>query len=366
MGGWFPIACTNLEFMMNKRPQVSVVMPCFNCENYIEEAIESIMNQTLQNFELIIVDDNSGDNSLTIIERYLGDERVHLIRHHENLGISHSLNDGIRATRAEFIARMDADDISDTNRLKKQVDTIRKDSEIAVLGTGIKVINQSGDLVCYYSNPTEDSGIRKAFSITMPIWPGSQMWRKSMLLQSGLFDERVFVAGDMELLLRLCLVGKARNLASPLYIYRRHDSGISFGSRRNATSQSALVRKVFVLKQQHDQEGLKILYAAHADDFSISQVHKKALCPIENRYHYFLTIGLESLIYGNRIGARMNMNKAKEIHPIFLSTIILSTLVMIPPFIVSLLHKTYRLVKKYWYIVYSGNVSKYLDQKSFE
>jgi glycosyltransferase involved in cell wall biosynthesis len=113
-----------------QKPLVTVLMPVYNAEKYLREAIDSILNQTLTNFEFLIVDDGSKDSSIDIINSY-NDPRIKLVRNESNLGISKTLNRGIELASAELIARMDADDISYPVRLQKQYDYFTKTSRTA-------------------------------------------------------------------------------------------------------------------------------------------------------------------------------------------------------------------------------------------
>jgi glycosyltransferase involved in cell wall biosynthesis len=106
---------------MRINPQISVIMAVYNGEKYLAEAIESILNQTFKEFEFIIIDDGSKDNSLNIIKRYAKkDSRIIIIKNEKNMKLAWSLNKGLKIARGKYIARMDSDDISLTDRLEKQ------------------------------------------------------------------------------------------------------------------------------------------------------------------------------------------------------------------------------------------------------
>ena len=111
--------------MTNTRPKISVLMPVYNCEKFLKKAIDSILSQTFDNFEYIIINDGSTDNSLNIIKSY-EDKRIKIINNSKNLGISRSLNKGIQQAKGEYIARHDSDDISDLNRFKLQLEYLGK------------------------------------------------------------------------------------------------------------------------------------------------------------------------------------------------------------------------------------------------
>lgn len=113
--------------MKTKQPLVSIIMPCYNGEKFIGEAIESVLKQTYQNWELIIVDDGSIDNSKRIIKQYYSDERIQYIQHKKNRGIPATRNTGIKTSKSEFIAFLDQDDLWLKEKLKQQVQILNKD-----------------------------------------------------------------------------------------------------------------------------------------------------------------------------------------------------------------------------------------------
>lgn len=362
MGVWQLQLNQKAGFDMGKTPLISVVMPCYNCESYIEEAIKSILNQSFQDFELIIIDDNSTDGSVSLIERYVS-EKVRLIRHTTNMGISRTLNDGIRVSNGDFIARMDSDDIADVHRLEEQVNAMLSDKDLTVLGTGVNVVDESGNFIYYHINPTEDADIRKAFASTFPIWPGSQMWRRNKLYEAGLFDERIPGSEDLELTLRLCLVGTARNLRSPLYTYRKNAAGEATLSVKSLMERVILARKAFILKNENDRERLNKLYDDIMVHYQKTRSRQKNLVSTRNKYNYSISVALMSLLYGNRDRAKKYLSKARELDSKAIGSLVLSVLIIFPPSIVHLLFKLNRVGKKYFYILCAGNASRYLVRK---
>jgi L-malate glycosyltransferase len=127
-------------------PKVSVIMPAYNAERYIREAIESILNQTFSDFELIVINDGSTDGTLECI-RSFPDPRIKIISNSKNLGIIRSRNIGLQAAKGEYIAKMDADDISLNTRLQRQVNYLDQHPEVAVLACKLAVMDESGELI---------------------------------------------------------------------------------------------------------------------------------------------------------------------------------------------------------------------------
>ena len=136
---------------------ISVILPVYNSEKYILEAIQSILNQTYTNFELIILDDGSTDNTLSIVRNF-DDKRISVLKSVKNYGIVYQLNKGIDNSNGEFIARMDADDISYPDRFQKQIDFLNTNPQIDVLGSFAKKIGEEVGLIQYkYNKPKQIS-----------------------------------------------------------------------------------------------------------------------------------------------------------------------------------------------------------------
>jgi glycosyltransferase involved in cell wall biosynthesis len=130
---------------MNKRsyPKVSVVMSVYNGEKYLCEAIDSILNQTFENFEFLIVNDGSTDRTLEILQSYR-DPRIKVINNERNIGLTASLNKGLKIAKGEYVARMDADDVSFPHRLEQQKAFLDRNPRVAMVGSWAEVIDESG------------------------------------------------------------------------------------------------------------------------------------------------------------------------------------------------------------------------------
>ena len=128
---------------MNKQPAITVFMPVYNAEKYLKEAIDSILNQTFQNFELFIIDDGSTDESVKIIEGYT-DWRIRLIHNYGNKGLPYTRNRGLNLARGKYLAIMDADDVSVKNRLEIQYNIMEKRSNLAVISSGKELLSNDG------------------------------------------------------------------------------------------------------------------------------------------------------------------------------------------------------------------------------
>ncbi|MDT3697255.1 MAG: glycosyltransferase family 2 protein [Ignavibacterium sp.] len=207
-------------------PEISVIMPVYNAEKYIGEAIQSILNQTFKNFELIIIIDGSTDKSENIVKNF-SDKRIRYFSF-TNKGVSASRNFGISVASGKFIALMDADDISDSERLERQYNFLIENDHIQIVGTNCMLIDQSGRVIAKKKFPEDHEHIEFLAPLFNSICFPSIMVLKENLLKIGGYKEDLIAAGDLELLLRLLLGGfKVKNIQENLYTYRKVSDSIS-------------------------------------------------------------------------------------------------------------------------------------------
>lgn len=203
-------------------PVVSVVMPCYNAEKYLRQAIESILDQTFHGFELILIDDCSTDRTREIIDHYQRkDGRVRCLINDVNLGVAKSLNRGLEAVRGKYVARMDADDIAAHDRLSKQLRLMESDSSVVVCGSDVALIDEEGRNIGRRAYLHPDAELKKQLYIKNPFAHPSVMMRKDLLAKHALrYDDRYARAEDYHLWFMLAPHGSFRNIAEPLLRYR--------------------------------------------------------------------------------------------------------------------------------------------------
>jgi hypothetical protein len=219
-------------------PSLSVVLPVYNAEEYLAEAIESILAQTYTDFEFLIIDDGSTDGSLDIINLHAReDQRIRVIAR-SNLGLVKTLNEGVARARGEYIARMDADDISRPERFKQQVDFLNSNPRCVVLGTSVVLIDDSGRELATWHCFLHDVSIRHALPAEGCIPHPTAMLRKSAVLEVGGYKEDYLAAEDYDLWHRLAQVGELNNLAEPL-LYKRESSTAVSGKHATIQHRSA-------------------------------------------------------------------------------------------------------------------------------
>lgn len=201
-------------------PLISVVLPLYNGEKYISSAIESILSQSFNEFELIVLDDGSTDDSLAIVERHAKkDKRIKVISR-KNKGLPATLNEAISVARGWLIARMDQDDLSMSNRLECQYEFMCQHPEVVALGSSATFIDKNGSSICNYIPPSDDAALRDSFPNSPFVHP-SVVFRKDAFFEAGKYPEHMKLGGeDVVLFGRLAKLGELRNLSDPLINYR--------------------------------------------------------------------------------------------------------------------------------------------------
>ena len=219
---------------VEENPLVSIIMPVFNAEHYVEEAIGSILNQSYNNFEFIVVLDGCTDGSASIVDKYAAiDSRMSIIRQPKKLGVAKSLNNGIRKASGKYVARMDSDDISLHCRIKCQVDYMEVNSSVNVLGSAVHVIEPDGCLGNVIVYPTTVAFSHWKLMFGCYFAHPTALIRKSVLVSNNLeYDEDLECAEDYDLWLRILNLypNSIESLGSVLLLYRKHAA--SMCSRR--------------------------------------------------------------------------------------------------------------------------------------
>lgn len=226
-------------------PTVSVLLACYNGERWLAEAIESILGQTLQNFEFLIVDDGSDDNSAAIIRQFAErDSRIVVITK-PNTGLADSLNVGIGRVRGEWIARIDADDICEPSRLERQLEAARESPDLVFIGTGLVTIDENGRPIKSYSYPKRHAALVRNLRTARKFPPhSSAFYRASAVRSVGGYRVRMKRSQDRDLWLRLSEVGLLAALPEPLVRFRKHPGQISHengGRTQQIDSRVAMV-----------------------------------------------------------------------------------------------------------------------------
>ncbi len=243
-GSFFPNAAVAVRLLplVFQPPVVSVLLPVWNGERFLASAIESILEQTFEELELIVVDDGSDDSSAAIARRFAErDPRVVLLRR-AHQGVPSALNAGIAAARGRYIARMDADDISLPARLEKQLAYLDSHPDVVAVGSWVGVIDEDGGYIAERRFAMEHRQITASLLVGLtPFSHPTTVVRREVLLAVHGYDVDRHPSDDFDLWLRLSEIGKLANLPEALLLYRRHADAVGIRERKEQLAMSQAI-----------------------------------------------------------------------------------------------------------------------------
>ncbi|MBF2072893.1 MAG: glycosyltransferase [Synechococcales cyanobacterium C42_A2020_086] len=281
---------------MTQPPLISVLLSVYNAERYLAQAVESILNQTLTDFEFLITDDGSCDRSLPILQDYAAqDARIRLWQA-QNQGLPRSLNRMLAVARGEFIARMDADDISLPERFARQVEFLRAHPQVVCLGTAQDWIDEDGERLFSYIPDTANADLQTAMLAGHNhLCHPATMMRRAALCAVGGYDENLRSAQDLDLWLRLGEIGELANLPEVLFQYRLHFNSIS---EKHLKQQSANAQAI--CQRAWQRRGIQGEYTAHT---------------VSWRHRLLLQVGWQTFNRGKRRKAMAHGARAIRVIP---------------------------------------------------
>ena len=220
-------------------PKVSVLMPVYNGEAYVEEAIKSVLSQTYQNFEFIVINDGSTDRTAQILDQFA--ERIILVSQ-ENSGIVASLNKGIALAKGQYIARFDADDKALSNRLEVQANFLDEHPEYGVVGSACRLIDSRGKFWGIQKVPLTHEEIEWTALFNCPFIHPTVMFRKQILLENNLLYRKEFTsAEDYDLWVQFLKYSRGFNFDQPLVNYRIHGKNVTITKNEEMFRASKLI-----------------------------------------------------------------------------------------------------------------------------
>ena len=191
------------------KPLITVLMSCYNAEKWLNSSVSSVLNQTFTDFEFIIIDDGSTDDTLKRIHDFARNDSRIVVLSKSNTGLSDSLNIGIRMAKGHWIARIDADDIFEPMKLEKQVQVIENNSNLVFIGTGLTIIDEFGRKLNTYCYPKSHILLKRNLITARKFPPhASAMYKTSAVQKLGGYRGRISKAEDADLWLRLSEVGE--------------------------------------------------------------------------------------------------------------------------------------------------------------
>jgi len=271
---------------MISQPAVSVIMAVYNGAEYVEDAIESILEQTCSDFEFIIINDGSTDRTHEIICKY-NDPRIRLINQ-ENTGLTRALNVGLSLARGRYIARIDADDISLPERLEKQVALFEKNKDVVLQGSLFCLINVKNGRLYFKHLPNTERKLRLFLALRgTPFRHSTVMFRRSVVEKVGVYNEKYVTAQDYEYWIRIAAQHRIAMLPEYLCLARDNidESIVSSRSRRN---QLALL--IRLKKEAFRNLRISRIYIIPSFAFTLASILPK------NLFRYGIVAKMSSII----------------------------------------------------------------------
>lgn len=268
--------------MKEKNPKISVIMPVYNTEKYLPEAIESILSQSYSDFEFIIIDDCSSDASYEICEKYSKkDDRIKLYRNEENRWISYTRNKLISLASTDYIATQDSDDISLKNRLELSYEFLLKHKDYWVVSGGNIIINEKSEIIWYrkYSDNIKNIILKKS-----PISQPSSMFRKDVFQRLWWYDKKLNYWEDYDLWLKMYANNlRIKNLSNNLIKYRVHNNQSKSLKLKQTIKNTLFIQERAIKNYKIKQEISDIIY----------QILERILLILPNKIILFLFKKLE-------------------------------------------------------------------------
>ena len=244
-----------------KNPKISVVMPVYNAQKFIISAIESILKQTLRDFELIVVNVCSTDKTRKIIESFARkDPRIKIVNNKTRMNIAASLNKGISMSSSNVIARMDADDISLPARLELQYKLISSDKNIAVVGANIIVMDLNENEIAIRNYPDTSNKLKACLFRYSPFAHPVVCFRKSVFDEVGGYNPKYSPTEDLDLWFRLGVKHKFGNVKKPLLKYRLYNNSSSNRSLKDLEILVFKIRFDAITKYGYKPSFLDLIY----------------------------------------------------------------------------------------------------------
>jgi glycosyltransferase involved in cell wall biosynthesis len=277
-----------------KQPHLTVVMPVYNGQKYLREAIDSVLSQTYKNFELLIIDDGSTDNSLEIINTY-SDDRIRLLKNGANYGVGYTRNVGLDEAKGDYLAWMDCDDIIHPKRFEKQIKFLQENPKTGICGTWGTRIGEG--LPRPNRSSTDPKFIKAALFFYPPFNPATAMYNMALVKKAGLrYDPRLLVAEDYDYYFEASFHFPINTIPELLYSYRASETSIM---------------KHYAEKEKKMMEFHKIIYSKGFDILGLEKndnnfiLHRRLMSPhlfdnwtdYKNNFHWLVLLKSQNQIH---------------------------------------------------------------------
>lgn len=234
-----------------EKPKVSVIMAVYNGAESLKDSVLSVLNQTYKNFEFVIVNDGSTDNAGVILQELAkGDNRIKIFNNIGNIGLTKSLNRGIRESVGEYIARLDCGDLCSLERLEKEVHFLDNNQDIGLVGSWMQIINVEGKVIKEVKYPIEDKQIKKDLIKYNPFVHSSIMFRREVGAKVGFYSEDYYYSQDYNFYFKIFPFTKFANIPEFLVKYLRYPGSITETKNREQM-RFANKARVYAIRQSY-------------------------------------------------------------------------------------------------------------------
>ncbi|MBS1529890.1 MAG: glycosyltransferase [Bacteroidetes bacterium] len=314
--------------MPTDHPEVTVLMPAYNAGKYIREAIDSVLRQSFKNFELLVINDGSTDDTLSIALSFHDSRVVVINKEHE--GIAASLNTGLKLASANYIARFDADDICQPTRLQTQLDFLRDHPDYVLVGSDADYILDNGDfLFSFKCIAHSDEEVKNNLYVYCPFIHSSVMYRRDEVLKAGGYNIHAHNFEDYLLWTNLAKTGKMQNLREPLIKVRLNAASATIDEKWRGERFRQLKRQATTRGSITEEEGVELLeISGKQNDEKIKEGAYHALCGKK-----FLANNYQPK------KARNHVRKAISIKPLRLDNYLLYAVSYFPAPVIAWLHR---------------------------
>lgn len=306
--------------MTDQSTHLTVLMPAYNAGPYIKEAIESILHQTYSDFEFLIVNDGSKDETLEVIKQFK-DTRIKLIDQ-QNKGLIDTLNEALQIAKGDLIARMDADDVCFPQRLERQVAFLQEHPDYVAVGAEANVIDKDGNFL-YHLKPIgyTNEEINERINIKVPFIHPSVVFRKSAVIKAGGYPKNALQFEDHLLWKRLLLIGKVHNLKEILLNFRFNPESVTVDEKWRGKEFIEIRKRSIETSKISDEDAVKLRSILNLQKHS----HFKEAS-------YYAMIGKKYLWNNpNSALARRSIVKAIELYPGNWQSYLLYAFSFVPP-----------------------------------
>jgi glycosyltransferase involved in cell wall biosynthesis len=294
------------------KPKISIILPVYNAARFLRESLDSILDQTFSDFEVIAVDDGSVDGSPYILKQYQKrDKRLRVYYNAKNQGVSRTANKAIKLAQGDYIARMDADDVMIKNRLQLQYEFLKNNPEYVLVGGQVRLIDEDGNHKRIKNFPLNHKEIKSMMYLACPVQQATIMVNRSKLPEDFVWYENgMNTAEEVELLFKLLNYGKFKNLKQIVHDYRQHPGSLSHQNPKDTFSLTYIARRKGV-KLHNYKASLKDTIILELQKILVNVLPKDLIYPVYFKLRRLIV--LISKISGIQTNEIKNLQQNKKL-----------------------------------------------------